>query len=214
MAKSERTRTRILDAARELFNERGTAAVSTNAIAAEAGISPGNLYYHFSDKRQIIRALQEQIVGHHENRWEPSSDAAENLAKLRENVMAAMGVAWEYRFFERELLALLRADEELRAVYTEVHERRLGEWLRFGEQLVAQGVMREPGPPRSLADLGVAMWLIASHWLSFLEVTGDACDPAEVARVGDLIMVVLEPYLTARGRRGLEAPTDNRGERG
>ena len=50
-AKSEQTRGRILDAARRLFNERGTAAVSTNHIAAEAGLSPGNLYYHFADKQ-------------------------------------------------------------------------------------------------------------------------------------------------------------------
>src|SRR5580704_15984303 len=124
MAKSERTRGRILDAARRLFNERGTAAVSTNLIAAQAEISPGNLYYHFGDKREIIRALQAQIVARNEDRWEPSADARENLAKLRENVLAAMALAWDYRFFERELLALLRADPELRAVYTEAYERR------------------------------------------------------------------------------------------
>ena len=37
----------------------------------------------------------------------------------------AIALAWEYRFFEREILALLRADPELRAVYAEVYECRL-----------------------------------------------------------------------------------------
>src|ERR1017187_8104712 len=92
MAKSERTRGRILDSARLLFNEQGTAAVSTNLMAAEAEVSPGNLYYHFAHKREIIRALQPQIVARNADRWEPSGDAKENLAKLRENLLAAMAV--------------------------------------------------------------------------------------------------------------------------
>lgn len=203
-AKSERTRARILDAARRLFNERGTTAVSTNHVAADAGISPGNLYYHFADKREIIRALHARYAAAHEDLWEPSPDAKRNLAMLRENVAAGMALAWEYRFFERELLALLRADPELHAAYAEVYERRLGEWLAFGAQLVAQGMMREPRPPRTLSDLVIAVWLIATNWLSFLDVTGDPQDPLQVARGGDLILVALDPYLTAQARRQFE----------
>lgn len=203
-AKSERTRARILDAARRLFNERGTAAVSTNHVAVEAGISPGNLYYHFADKREIIRALHARYAAAHEDLWEPSPDAKRNLDMLRENVAAGMALAWEYRFFERELLVLLRADPVLRAAYADVYERRLGEWLAFGEQLVAQGMMREPRAPRTLSDLVVAVWLIATNWLSFLDVTGDPQDPLQVARGGDLILVALDPYLTAQARRQFE----------
>ncbi len=145
-AASQRTRNRILDAALQLFNERGTAATSTNLIAAEAGISPGNLYYHFEDKQEIIRALHAQYAAAHEGRWEPSPHARDNLAALRENVTAGMTLAWEYRFFERESLALLQADPELRARYQEVYGRRLGEWHAFGEQLVAQGMLLAPSP--------------------------------------------------------------------
>ena len=56
---------RILDAALTLFNEGGTAVASTNHIAAACGISPGNLYYHFRNKEEIIRALFERMFA----RW-------------------------------------------------------------------------------------------------------------------------------------------------
>ncbi len=188
-----------------MFNERGTAAVSTNHIAAEAGISPGNLYYHFADKQEIIRVLHARYAAAHERRWEPRRQARENLAALRENVAAGMALAWEYRFFEREILALLRADPQLRAAYQEVYERRLGEWVKFGKQLVTQGMLRPPRPPRSLRDLVVAIWLIATNWLAFLDVTGDAHDPGQVAKGADLVLVVLDPYLTDEARRALGA---------
>jgi AcrR family transcriptional regulator len=202
--KSERTRSHILETARRLFNERGTAPVSTNLIAAEAEISPGNLYYHFADKREIIRALQAQIVERQDELLQPDADAARSLAKLQQLLTVVLAVAWDYRFFERELVALLRADPHLRAVFADAYDRRLREWMELAEQLVAQGELREPRPPRSLNDLGVAIWLIATSWLAFLDVTGDPHDPDQVARVGDLIRVVLDPYLTARGRRKLD----------
>lgn len=203
-ATSERTSGRILDAALKLFNEQGTAAVSTNHIAAEAGLSPGNLYYHFKHKLEIIRALFARYVQEFENQWAPSQDAVENLATLRRNLALALRTAWEYRFFEREVLALLRADPQLRAAYVDVYLRRLGEWEALIEQLVDQRMMRPPRPPRTLHDLVVALWLVSGSWLGFLDVTGDPQDPAQVAREADLIMVIFDPYLTAEGRRRLE----------
>ena len=55
-----------------------------------------------------------------------------------------MDLAWQYRFAERELLALLRADPQLLASYRDVYDRRLAQWIAFGERLAAQGVIRLP----------------------------------------------------------------------
>jgi AcrR family transcriptional regulator len=209
MAKSQLTRARILDAALALFNERGTAAVSTNHIAAEAGLSPGNLYYHFAGKREIIRALHARYAAAHEGMWAPGPGGSVALASLRANLARGMELAWEYRFLERELLALLRADPRLRASYRQVYQRRLAEWVAFGERLTEQGIIRAPAPPATITDLATAVWLIAGSWLPFLEITGDPQDPGQVARSGDLVLAVLGPYLagprTAGGDRREES---------
>ena len=59
------TKTRILDTALNLFNRAGERNVTTNHIAEDLGISPGNLYYHYRNKAAIVAALferyQEQI---------------------------------------------------------------------------------------------------------------------------------------------------------
>lgn len=196
LAKSGQTRARILDAARRLFNERGTAAVSTNHIAAEAGLSPGNLYYHFADKQEIIRVLHDHYAAANAVLWEAEPGTAVSLDRIRAGLARATRLAWEYRFFERELVALLRADPLLQASYRQAYERRLGQWVAFGEQLANQGSLRRPMPPASVADLAVAIWLIGTNWLPFLEITGDPQDPEQVARGTDLVLTVLGPYLT------------------
>lgn len=56
----EDTRGRILTAAARLFEQQGYRSVSMRAIAAELGISVGNLTYHFPHKQDIATALAEQ----------------------------------------------------------------------------------------------------------------------------------------------------------
>jgi len=49
-----KTKDKIILASLDLFNEKGERNVSTNHIAAHLGMSPGNLYYHFRNKSDII----------------------------------------------------------------------------------------------------------------------------------------------------------------
>src|ERR1700749_4499930 len=124
------TQVRILQAALELFNEHGTAAVSSNRIAERCGISKGNLQYHFRNKPEIVTALFQQAINEMDSGW-----YQDHLAPTLEH-MAAMYVRQlqlilKYRFFYREMAALLRHDVQLRKKFADNRERRMRDLERF-----------------------------------------------------------------------------------
>lgn len=60
-AQSEATRAQLVGVATRLFAERGYAAVGTEEIVRQAGVTRGALYHHFADKRELFRAVHEGV---------------------------------------------------------------------------------------------------------------------------------------------------------
>src|SRR5687767_13882214 len=112
------TKDKIVSAAIELFNASSVAAVTTNHIASHLAISPGNLYYHFANKEEIVRAAFERMNAEADELWTVPS-GFDPLA-LQRIVVSNLQIYARYIFFARELAALLRADPSLRTRYGEI----------------------------------------------------------------------------------------------
>lgn len=194
------TQTRIVDAALELFNQYGTAAISTNRIAEHCGISKGNLHYHFRTKQEIIRFLFQCAVDEMDAGW-----YRDHLAATLEH-MAAMFVRQlqlirDYRFFYREMAALLRRDRLLRRRFAHNRERRLAELEKFFRALGNRGLMDLPADPRRRRAIVDITWIISENWLNYVEYHDRELTVEAVVAGYDQILEVLRPYLTADPQR-------------
>jgi AcrR family transcriptional regulator len=72
------TREALIEAALELFTDRGYAEVGTEEIVARAKVTRGALYHHFEDKRDLFRAVFERVEGDLMKRIGATMDVAED----------------------------------------------------------------------------------------------------------------------------------------
>ena len=186
-------RERVLEAALTLFNEQGTGAVSTNHIAEAAGISPGNLYYHFRNKEEIIRALFERLFTSWDEVFQLPTDRAPSLNDLDAMITANYQLIWEYRFAYREQAALLRNDPELKERYLAVRRRGYEGFAALIDAFVAAGVLTRPADSQELAVLTELCWIVSEQWPVNLELSGQPFDENGIMKGAALMRWILRP---------------------
>jgi len=189
-------RDRILERSLQLMNEEGAEAASTTRIAAELGISPGNLYYHFKNREEIVRVLFDGLET--EFRAVLVEDVLPPIspARFAAYYLRSFDLAWRYRFFFSGLLGLLRRDDELAARYRLLQSWAVAELEKTAGQFVKDGSMVRPRSRTGLRAIALNTWLIWMSWIRFLQISGKT-DLAREDRVAGIVqlVVLLAPYL-------------------
>lgn len=193
-----KTPEKIIDSALRLFNEQGTKAVSTNHIAAAAGISPGNLYYHFRNKEAIIRAIFEQMDAYGMEQYLGIFTDLQSgtLEAIEQTFVMIQKFNWRYRFFKRELTALIMGDKLLKESFHQTHRKMLEVIRKSNDDAVAVGTLKAMSD-KEMALFTEEIWLVALFWLNYLEVGGETIDDKTITRGIDLLRTMLKPRLTA-----------------
>lgn len=186
---------RIIETAIRLFNEQGTGKVSTNHIAAAAGISPGNLYYHFHNKEEIIGAILDQMYARWNPVWFLDREVQLTQEHLRNRLLMNFEILWDFRFFYREAIVLLLSDETLKQKHIQMMNSRFMDQEDFVSRFVQDGVLHIHQGSEQIRKLLTACWIVANNWLAFLEINGIAVTSEQFAEGVELIWAILLPYL-------------------
>ena len=209
--KPRRTAERILEATLELFNRHGEPNVSTTAISAELGISPGNLYYHYPAKDDLINKL----FGRYEEALGELLGAAAEVRNVEDAWLffhMTFELIWQYRFLYRDLNDLLSNNRRL-----ETHFKTLLQDTSKAVRAILDGLTAGRGEPieaREAEAVATAMVVVLTYWLSFEYVRDPrrALEP-EGARDALLrgafhVLSLLLPYLDPAERAHLDALAD------
>lgn len=210
--RTQRTRARVLAESLKLFNERGEANVSTGMIAEALNMSPGNLYYHFRNKEQIV----EELFARFEERIDvepraggagPASRSASRGAEAIEDLWLYLHLMleaiWEYRFLYRNLDDLAARNRRLRDRFNRIGDRKFAAMVSLFEDLVREGLMRARDD--EIGALAANVLVVSTYWLSFRSLrAGRASEAADIGQGAFQVMALVAPYLVGEARAHLD----------
>ena len=210
--KPRRTAERILEVTLELFNRFGEPNVSTTLISAELGISPGNLYYHYPAKDELINSLFDR----YERALNELLRAADEVSNIEDAWLffhMLFELIWQYRFLYRDLNDLLSKNRRL-----ETHFQFVLKNKGKAVQSVLDGLSRGNAMqinPHDMESVATAMVVVLTYWLSFEYVRDprNALEPesagAALLRGAFHVLGLLAPYLESAQREHLHALAGN-----
>ena len=201
--KPRRTAERILEVTLDLFNRFGEPNVSTTVISAELKISPGNLYYHYPAKDELINTL----FGRYEKALDELLHAADDVRNVEDAWLffhMLFELIWQYRFLYRDLNDLLSKNRKL-----ETHFQFVLKNKGRAVQAVLGGLARGSAmkiDAREAEPVATAMVVVLTYWLSYEYVRDPrkALEPASagaaLARGAYHVLSLLMPYLQPADR--------------
>jgi AcrR family transcriptional regulator len=206
--KPRRTAERILDVTLELFNRFGEPNVSTTVISAELKISPGNLYYHYPAKDELINSL----FARYEKALAEVLMAADNVRNVEDAWLffhVLFETLWAYRFLYRDLNDLLSKNRKLETQFQQILKAK-----GRAVQSVLGGLARGSAikiEAREAEPVSTAMVVVLTYWLSFEYVRDprkalepETSGPA-LARGAYHVLSLLMPYIEPAARNHLHA---------
>ena len=194
-----KTRDRILHTSLALFNDEGEAECTTIDIANELDISPGNLYYHFKGKDQIIA----ELFGQYEQALASTLSApiegplGTERGGVEDNwyyLYVVLEEMYQYRFFYHNLDDILQRYPGIHRSFKRLIQLKRAALFAICQALLAQSVI--DARDQQLVGLVDNMTLTLTFWFSYDALLHEERRPQVTIHQGVLqLMTMIAPYL-------------------
>ena len=202
------TAERIVASALGLFNRFGEPNVAATMVAADLGISPGNLYYHYPGKEDIVNHLFGQYLNDLQALL-PASQDVKDLEDAWFFMHSLFELVWRYRFLYRDLNDLLSKYRQLEQQVKQVLANKHASFLTLLKRMTDQGLLTQNATERDSS--ATQMLVMLTWWLSYEYVRDprhaleDANAQGGVSRGAQQVLGLLLPYLQAQPKAQLTA---------
>src|SRR5262249_20698563 len=174
--------------------------------ADEMNISPGNLYYHFRNKDDIIGDL----YAAYERSVAPLLAVPEDAAPEVDDLWFVLHLLFErmrdYRFLYRDLDEITSRNRKLALRVADLLRRIEGAVLELCRSLVRAERMRASEP--EIAALAANATLVATYWMSWQRVGGahgaGSGNEVNLDHAAYHVLALFAPYLEGDGRALIE----------
>ncbi len=207
-AKTLKTRELILETALTLFNAEGVEAVSTRQIATAAGISQGNLCYHYPAREQIVETLYQQL-------WKVFDEMLSAGPKGPPDLLTQPLATWlicraqyRYRFLMLDFVGIMRRHPAIRQHFRAMVPHRQAQFKTIFAAYAKQGWMLPEPESGVYQRLVMQCYILGDFWLAEAAILFEGSEDEMLLHYTQLLCGMFWPYLTATGRARLNQGLD------
>jgi len=206
-----RTAERILEVTLLLFNRFGEPNVSTTLISNELNISPGNLYYHYPAKDELINTLFDRFELSL-NELLGAGDDVRNIEDAWFFLHTLFELIWQYRFLYRDLNDLLSKNRRLETHFQAILKNKTRAVKALLDGICRNGALQIDS--REIEVTATSMVVVLTYWLSFEYVRDPrhALEPSNaqtaLLRGAQHVLNLMGPYLAPEQRAHLMKLSD------
>ncbi len=207
-----KTKDRILAGALNLFNVDGATEVTTNDMARELKMSPGNLYFHFKNKEQIVREIFKKMAAETITVWKPQAQLAKRNRVSKQKILLIdfvdhnLNLYWKYRFFHREMYILRKKDPELSKLWHKHLKKTSLMMVILYKHWVKAGHMVPIQSKDEMEFVGELLFVASNSFMQFFETSDRGANPnlKTIEKARRHLLRMLMPYLSDETKDGFE----------
>ena len=198
------TKTKIKNSAIKLFNSKGSLSISTNHISKDIGISPGNLYYHYKNKEEIIYEIYNDVSKIFEsyNYFEKILTSNNPIEVLHQMHNKYINLFIEYKFIMRDSTVLMALNPKLKLLYSSKQNKRILQIEGILKYLISQDIL-EKIPNSEIPIRAKLQWFISAYWQVFNTTTNEFSKESIYEMKDVIFKIHIYPFLSIKGKNML-----------
>lgn len=196
-----KTKERILVTSIDLFNRQGVGPMTTNHIAKALDMSPGNLYFHYDNKEEILRELFRRMCRETYEIWRPRRSLKRPALQFIDDNFE---LYWKYRFFHREMYTLRRKDSQLAKMWRAHIQKMMKLMQILYRHWVREEIMSKIEDKSEMLYVSESLLAMATTFLQFFESAERQPGKRSIERGKRHVARLLRPYAVGKTLDDLE----------
>jgi AcrR family transcriptional regulator len=188
----------ILESALKLFNSENVDHVTVRNVAKKAGISHGNLCYHFPNIESLVENLYKRLVSELDEEFNKMTGQQMSLAVLHASSAVTFRLLYKYKFLMLDFVRVMRKSKYIRDHYRQLYRSRKDQFRVMTGWMLKQGYLKPEIYPGHYEKVIEQLFIIGDFWIASSEILFEGKEKDKLDYYIDIVNQVMMPYLTEK----------------
>ncbi|MGH1434174.1 MAG: TetR/AcrR family transcriptional regulator [Lewinella sp.] len=199
-----KTKQRIVDKSKELFNKHSYGRVTIRMIATNLGMSSGNLNYHFKKREDILEYIYFEMVSDFDKRIETLPETEISFPQIKNDIQSSMERMLKYKFIWTDLFNILKVNDKICDHFHKVYQKRIAGNVFLFNHLHERQLIRAANFQDEYQILAERMVNFGDTWIYTSEIYNKRSSKKHLEHQVNSMLAMIYPYLTQKGIQEFE----------